>query len=462
MFKILYNNKYKIFVVIAIVYILVYFHRVSMSAISGNLMEDINLSASELGLISSIYFLSYAMIQPLIGFLTDKYGPSRVILVSFSATCLASIMFGLIDSFNSALISRIIIGISTGGIFIPSLKLLAQWFTASQFTRVNGLFIGLGNAGAILATAPLSYMEYFLGWRNVFFLLAVAGFSLVVAIFLLVKDKNPEDKKQKRSEKNKINYPKIIKKLVFSRNFLIFELMLFTSIGLYMTFQGLWATRYLTGVFAISPQFANTLIFFLPLGFLVGAPVSGILIDKIFHDKITLLRCAFIVQFLCWLAITFGIQLLSPLMLPGLFLLMGFSIGLVPPLIFTFIKESMPPQAMGLSLGLTVPAVFVGSFTFQLLTSIIIDFYAPGEAFHSASYFVMMVFCSSAIMIVTLSSLMLDTGRIRFSPSLIINNVRKLYNQNRSVYQNHQALIKIYQEEKVTCLNFLKQIRLLN
>lgn len=395
-----------------IVYIMVYFQRVSPSAIAENLMHDIHVNATELGLISSSYFLFYAIMQPVVGFFTDKFGPKKVILVSFTASIFATLSFSFVDSFHSALIARSIIGISTGGLLIPSLKLLAEWFAPNKFASVNGLFLGLGGAGgAFLATIPLSYLDLMLGWRTVFMIFSIAGLAISVLVFFLVKEKEKQPVADNVKETRKINYFGVIKDLVKSKNFIIMELIFFISFGVYLSFQGLWATKYLTSVMGISPQIANSIIFFLPLGYLFGAPLGGFLAEKVFHSTIIPIKIALVALLISWGQLTFFSSVEPSIFIMMAFLVIGLAIGSIPPLVFTTIKQMVPPEAMGLSIGLSNPAIFVGVFAFQLMTGMILDMFRFNDVYTSQTYFIMMLFCSITLFAVTLLSFKLnDTG----------------------------------------------------
>ena len=81
-------HRWMVFSVISVVYFFVYFHRVSTSVIVTDLLKAFDTHATALGLMSSMYFYIYALEQPLVGYLTDRWGPVRVVGVwSFVADC---------------------------------------------------------------------------------------------------------------------------------------------------------------------------------------------------------------------------------------------------------------------------------------------------------------------------------------------------------------------------------------
>ncbi|USL27565.1 MFS transporter (plasmid) [Priestia megaterium] len=46
------------------------------------IQKDLQLNSFESGLILSIFFISYALMQPIGGWLTDKYGSQKILILS--------------------------------------------------------------------------------------------------------------------------------------------------------------------------------------------------------------------------------------------------------------------------------------------------------------------------------------------------------------------------------------------
>ena len=72
-------HRWVILGVISAIYLLVYFHRVSISVIVPDLLAAFETRAAALGFMSSMYFTVYALEQPVVGYLSDRLGPRRVV-----------------------------------------------------------------------------------------------------------------------------------------------------------------------------------------------------------------------------------------------------------------------------------------------------------------------------------------------------------------------------------------------
>ena len=54
--------RWLIFLILALAYFFVYFHRLSLSVVADDLVRDFQTTASVMGLLGSIYFYCYALI----------------------------------------------------------------------------------------------------------------------------------------------------------------------------------------------------------------------------------------------------------------------------------------------------------------------------------------------------------------------------------------------------------------
>ena len=103
----------RIFFPFAFGYFLSYLYRTVNAVLAPDLMRDLNLDPAALGLLTSAYFLAFAVAQPPLGVLLDRYGPRRVeaTLLVFAAT--GALLFAVADSLGTLLLGLWLI--SAGG-----------------------------------------------------------------------------------------------------------------------------------------------------------------------------------------------------------------------------------------------------------------------------------------------------------------------------------------------------------
>lgn len=73
--------------------------QVSPSVMSNELMRDFAVTSQTLGILSGIYFYSYAAMQLPGGVMMDYFGPQKLLTLATTICAVSTIAFGLTDNF---------------------------------------------------------------------------------------------------------------------------------------------------------------------------------------------------------------------------------------------------------------------------------------------------------------------------------------------------------------------------
>jgi len=179
----------RIFIPFALGYFLSYLYRVVNSVIAGDLTTDLDLSATELGFLTSAYLISFALIQLPLGVLLDKYGARRIEAFLLLFAALGAAIFATATSFNMLVIGRALIGLGVSACLMAAFKSFVQWFPVDKLPLVNGLHMTAGGLGVLCASSPTAWLLETLVWRDLFWILAIATLLVAIIIFFAVPDK---------------------------------------------------------------------------------------------------------------------------------------------------------------------------------------------------------------------------------------------------------------------------------
>ena len=371
------SHPWVVFSVIAGCYLFVYFHRVSTSVIAPDLLEAFHTNATALGFMSSMYFYLYALEQPMVGYLSDRLGPRRVVAYWSFLAGAAAILFGLAPSIGWASVWRAVIGFGVGGVYVPALKAFSQWFKAREFSTMTGLLMAVGNLGGIVATTPLAWMAKTWGWRNAFFGIGAATFALAFAVLLLIKDFRPDEspsnaKPEPQPTQNANQRPSAIGVLM-SLRFWVLAIIFAGFFGTFLAFQGLWATPYLVSIYAMDQIRASGLNMLVPVGFMVGAPVFGRLADRMFQDKVNMLITTLVLESFIWGLLTFGWHITGQSAMGVVLFLMGVIAGGFATALWALVNETTSREILGSVSGFLNTAPFLGVAAMQVITGRLLD-----------------------------------------------------------------------------------------
>jgi sugar phosphate permease len=370
-------HRWMIFSVICLVYFFVYFHRVSTSVIVPELLEAFHTNATALGFMSSLYFYLYAFEQPLVGFLSDRIGPRRVIGYWSIAAAAGCFLFGMAPNIGWASVGRALIGLGVGGVYVPAVKAFSLWFRKNEFATMIGLLMSMGNLGAVIATTPLAWATDSWGWRPTFFMIGGITLGLAFVTLLLTRDYvPPSEPAQVNPAATPGGNPSPKAKAVHvlaSGQFWIIAMIFFGIYGTLVTLQGLWATPFLMTVLGIERIFASKLNMLIPVGVIIGAPFFGWLTDRFSFDKRNTLISILTVYTLTWVGIIFFFSQLGTYGISLVLLVMGITTGGFISMLWGIVQEITPLEILGLTSGMLNPAPFFGVAVYQVLTGAILD-----------------------------------------------------------------------------------------
>ncbi|MEM8854270.1 MAG: MFS transporter [Pseudomonadota bacterium] len=176
----------RVFLPFALGYLLSYVMRV-VNAVAGEPMSrDIGLSASDLGFLTSVYFMGFAVSQLPFGILMDRYGARRVassVLVLASIGC---VMFAVAADFGELVVGRVLMGIGASMGLMAPFTAFRHAFPADKFPLFVGFQMSFGAIGAALGGGPTEALILVVGWQALFGILAAAVLAASALIFILV------------------------------------------------------------------------------------------------------------------------------------------------------------------------------------------------------------------------------------------------------------------------------------
>ena len=281
------TSKLKSWVVVLSASFFFFYEFVQMNmfnAISSELMHAFNVNAESLGFMSSFYFLANVIFLFPAGMLLDRCATKKVILVSMSVCVLGTALLGATSSFYTAVLCRFLTGIGSAFCFLSVIRLASRWFANSSMAFVIGVVVTIAMLGGMVAQTPMTLLVDKFGWREALFVDAIFGLIIILVILVLVKD-YPANHHQKHIQDKEavanIGYFKSMR-MAYCRlhNWLggIYTCMMNLPVGL---LGGLWGAIYLTSADKLTKIQATQASSMLFLGTIIGAPLVGMLSDKI-------------------------------------------------------------------------------------------------------------------------------------------------------------------------------------
>ncbi|RLD76557.1 MAG: MFS transporter [Bacteroidetes bacterium] len=279
--------KRQVFISATLGYGLYYVCRLSINVVKKPIVDSGLLSESELGIIGSALFFSYAIGKLANGFLADHSNIRRFMSTGLFISALVNLIMG----FNSSFIFFAIFWGVNGWVqsmgAAPSVVSLSRWFKDKERGSFYGFWSTSHNIGEALTYIFTAIVASYFGWQWGFRAAAIIGVLGAVIILIFLHD-SPESKGlptvNVRLDTKKVNTWQLQKGVI--KNPYIW-LLAFASAFMYISRYAVnsWGPYYFEAAKGYSLTEANTLVSISAVFGIVGTAMSGFVSDKLFKGR---------------------------------------------------------------------------------------------------------------------------------------------------------------------------------
>ena len=188
------KTYYNILIVLLLFFLalLNYIDRSTLSIANTEIANAFNITPTEMGILLSAFMWPYAIASLPAGYMVDRLGVNKVMLVSMIAWSVACVLGGLVIGFYSILLTRILLGLAEAPFFIVATRIIQHRFPSSQRGLMSSI-VALGPRLAnILAPLILVGLMLLIDWRGMFILLGIIGLLATLGWKLLHSEETIE------------------------------------------------------------------------------------------------------------------------------------------------------------------------------------------------------------------------------------------------------------------------------
>jgi MFS family permease len=360
-----------VFLPFVAVYYLAFLFRNINATIADSLTSEFGLAAGDLGLLTSVYYLTFAAAQIPIGILLDRCGPRRVQSGVLVAAALGAALFAVSDNYLLLLGGRALIGLGVAAALAAGMKALVVWFPRERVPLLSGLMVTLGAMGAVTATLPADLLMGSMGWRGLFELLATVSAGCALVIYLVVPEAQAATPVAGEPATNGL------RTIYADPRFWRLAPLSATCIGTAWALQGLWAAPWLSDVEGLDRAALLRYLFMMAIALSLGALLLGFTADRLGRRGVGprvlfgLVATVFIVAQLALI-----LRLPLPSYIPWGIVA---AVGAATVLSHAILAEYFPKELAGRASAALNVFHIGGAFVVQCMTGLVIQLWTPIE-----------------------------------------------------------------------------------
>ncbi|KUF34870.1 MULTISPECIES: MFS transporter [Lysinibacillus] len=308
---------------------------------------DLQLDASSTGIILSAFFLGYAIMQIPGGWLADKFGAKRILLMAVIMWSIFTGLTAIAWSLTAMIVIRFLFGIGEGGFQPASSKIIATIFPKEERGRAMSIMLTSGGIVSLIVPLLAAYLLGTIGWRMMFIIIGAIG--AIIAFLYWKYIKLPQNEAEDASTENsahKVNFKELLKTPLMWNLIIAYFCIYAVNWGLVS-----WIPTYLQknrGLDLMSIGWAQTIP---AITTIIGVYGSGYIIDKLpkgMEKVLGSISCA-VIGLLLYLMFTAKTVTLFIGYQTVVSIFIAFVITLLPVIVLKKLPSSITGSAMGIA-----------------------------------------------------------------------------------------------------------------
>jgi sugar phosphate permease len=167
-----------------------YLDRSSLAIANTHISAELQLSATEMGLLLSSFSWVLAISLLPIGGILDRFGTRKVLAIGLLAWSLAQMAGGLIGSLGALIAVRALLAIGESPQYPSGSKVVNEWFPVRERGFPIGLIMASTTLGSMLAPPLQTMLILSFGWRAMFVIMGAIGFPIAIAWYFIYRDRD--------------------------------------------------------------------------------------------------------------------------------------------------------------------------------------------------------------------------------------------------------------------------------
>jgi MFS family permease len=150
--------------------------------------QEFGLDATQLGLLFSVFFWPYALLQIPTGLILDRYGVRPVLRASAIVWSAATALTALAQGFAGIVVARTLLGVAEAPVFPGNSKATGYWFPRTERALATAIFDAAAKFSNVIGAPLVALAVVQFGWRGAFWATAALSVLYCIAFWIMYRD----------------------------------------------------------------------------------------------------------------------------------------------------------------------------------------------------------------------------------------------------------------------------------
>lgn len=182
------RRRWVILVLVFLAVVVSYIDRQIVSVLKPTLKTAFEIDDRGFALLVNVFVLCYACAYPVAGWLVDRLGAGRIMLIGIIGWSIACMSAAFTKTFGQMAFCRGALGVIEPLAFPAQLRVVTIWFPPGLRATANSLCVSGGTIGAVVAAPLVAWLTIRFNWHMAFIVPGAIGLILAVLWWLIYRD----------------------------------------------------------------------------------------------------------------------------------------------------------------------------------------------------------------------------------------------------------------------------------
>ena len=278
-------GKYAWFVVIVLFFVAAInlIDRTMITTMRLSIKDSIPMTEAQFGLLSSVFLWVYGLMNPIAGYLADKFSRVKVIVISMFVWSVTTLLTAKVTTFNQLLITRAIMGLSEACYLPAALALIMDYHRGPTQSRATGLHMcGMQIGGSLGFLGGHMAMNH--EWNYAFNIFGIIGIAYTIFVLCTLREAHKAPKGavevvEQPEEKEPFSFWEAFKHLFTNKAFILLAIF-WGVVGILAQIEAAWLPTFYQEQFGLTQSKSGLLA----TAFLNPAQIVGLLLGGTLAD----------------------------------------------------------------------------------------------------------------------------------------------------------------------------------
>jgi sugar phosphate permease len=178
--------RYTVLGLVCLAAVIAYVQRTALTVPTRTIQEDLQISEKGMGLILASWYWAYALLQVPAGWLTDRLGSRRALILFVLVWSALTGLAGLASGYGALLVLWSFVGLAQTGLVPGAAKAIGGWLPPTERAFGSGMIGASMALGGAIAPFVAAWLLTWVSWRELLGLYVLPGLAWAFAFTVLV------------------------------------------------------------------------------------------------------------------------------------------------------------------------------------------------------------------------------------------------------------------------------------